>query len=105
MRSVKETLDTRTFPESGYSQSDATATNAGAAPKHKAPSQGHPETEQVSQASPESGQREPAATDACAAPDPNVIAQEPTSQARHATLGGDVALMPSTLTTSLTMSA
>ena len=45
----------------------------------------------MSQSSPESGQRESAATDAPAAPDRNVIAQEPTSQAP---MGGEVTLTP-----------
>ena len=91
LRSVKEAIDTRTSPDSGYSQSDATATDTEAAP----PSQCQPEIEQASQASPES---ESAATDAPAAPDRNVIAQEPTLQARQASLGSEVTLTPSTLT-------
>ena len=55
LRTVKETLGTRTFTDSGHSRSEVSATNTGAAPDCEAPSPGQPETEQ-SQA--ESGQRE-----------------------------------------------
>lgn len=84
LRSVEKTLGTRTFTDSVHSQSDASATNAGAAPDHESPSQGQPETEQVSQA--ESGRPESVVTDvpeplenpsATAPPDHDIISIEP----------------------------
>ncbi|KAF4634585.1 hypothetical protein G7Y89_g3513 [Cudoniella acicularis] len=67
LKSVKKTLGTRTFTDSGHAQSDAFATYVRAAPEaelqHGAPAPSQSETELVSLAIPESGQRKSAATD------------------------------------------
>jgi hypothetical protein len=77
----QETLGTHAVIDSGHSQSDASATNARAAPEYEAPSQSQPETEQVSQASSGSGQLESVGTDAPAALERNAFAQEQVSPA------------------------
>jgi hypothetical protein len=77
----QETLGTHAVIDSGHSQSNASATNARAAPKYKAPSQSQPKTEQVSQASSESGQLESVSTDAPTALERNAFAQEQVSSA------------------------
>ena len=103
LRSVKKTLGTRTFTDSG--QSEASATNAGAAPDCEGPSPGQPETEQVSQA--ESGQRESVVTDvpeplenpsATAAPDHDATALGLPSQPGQGPVRGESALTTSTST-------
>jgi hypothetical protein len=67
VKSVKETLGTRTFTDSGHAQSDVSATYVRAAPEaelqHGAPTPTQSETELMSPAVPESGQRQSAASD------------------------------------------
>jgi hypothetical protein len=52
----------------------------------------------MSQASSERGQQELVASDVPAAPDQNIIAQEPVSRARQTSVGSEIALTPSTST-------
>jgi hypothetical protein len=67
LKSVKETLGTRTFTDSGHAQSDACSTYTGAAPdaelQHGAPAPSQSETKLVSPAIPEIGQRKSVTTD------------------------------------------
>jgi hypothetical protein len=67
LKSVKKTLGTRISTDSGHAQSDAFATHVRAAPEaelqHGAPASDQSETELVSPAISESGQRKSAATD------------------------------------------
>ncbi|KAH8650375.1 JmjC domain, hydroxylase-domain-containing protein [Tricladium varicosporioides] len=104
LKSVKETLDTRSFTDSGNSPSDASVTDIGAEAElqHEASSQGQSEREQVSTAGLESGEPVPVATNALervepASPTPeqDIQAQELAPQVQQVPISCKASLMPS----------
>lgn len=113
LKSVKKTLGTRISTDSGHAQSDAFATYVRAAPKaelqHGAPASGQSETELVSPAISESGQRKSAATDksvplghasATASSDHDVIPSRRGEESVHCELALTTSTVkPSSLTT------
>lgn len=113
LKSVKKTLDTRSSTDTGTSQSDASATNAEAAPEaelqYEAPSQRQC-AEQVPPAIPENGQQESAATNApepAGLPSPpsppgqNITTKEPPPQAHQVPVSCEASLRPASLNESL----
>ena len=113
LKSVKETLDKRSFTDIGNSPSDASATNAEAAPEaelqHEAPSQCQG-VEKLPPAIPENGQRESVAANAlepmrhpspASPPGQNIMTKEPLPQAHQVPVGCEVSLTSSTSTESL----
>jgi hypothetical protein len=110
LKSVKKTLDTRSFTDSSSSPSDGSAMNAEVAPQaelqHEALSQ-HQCTEQAPPAIPENGQRESVAANApepvgrpspTSPPGQNIITKECPPQAHRVPVGCEVSLTPLTST-------